>query len=315
MIEFFAKFLVKNFFKVTLVAILIPILLQFKPIIYSTLMNLNDSVPSFNKTYDSILSIRSPFATNVGKTPNEELIDELIPQDLKQKYPPEIIQNLESSIDELITLQKHSRNHLSKTFINDAFQQIKVGNFTPAKNIMLTRYQNSTSDKEKSEFLLHVGNFEIFEDPEFALSYYEKAFRLNNKNFNALNDIGHIYRLTGDNNNAISFYAKLAHEAQIYGEWQYVASAESNIGVVYQQMGDYSLAKKYYFAALDINNKLSNELRAATQYFNLGTVYEVINEQEKACDYFRKARIIFYRNFKEELVYNLDKELKRMGCH
>jgi len=315
MIEFLAKFLVKNFFKITLIAIFIPIILQFKPIIYSSLTSINNAVPSFNKTYDSILSIRSPFATNVSKTPNEELIEELIPTDLYTKYPPEIIQNLESSINELINLQKKSRNHLSKTFINDAFQNIREGNFTSAKNIMLTRYQNASSDKEKSKFLLNVGNFEIFEDPEFALSYYEKAYRLDPKNFNSLNNIGHIYRLTGDNKNAISFYAKLAHEAQTYGEWQYVASAESNIGVVYQQMGDYALAKKYYFVALDINNKLSNELRAATQYFNLGTVYEAMNEQEKACDYLRKSRIIFYRNYREDFVSSLDQELKKMGCH
>ena len=254
------------------------------------------------------------YLINLG-SPKEELINELIPTNLYQEYPPEIIQNLKSSIIALIKIEKESRNYIAKKFVNNALQNIKKSDYSQAKNVLLSRYQNSLSDKNKSKYMVYVGNFEVFEDPNFALSYYEKAFSFDNKNYNALNNIGHIFRLMGDYNQALAFYSRLASLAQSSGRWLYVANATSNIGVVYQKMQEYSLAKKYYFEALEINNKLSNDLRAATQYYNLGTIYELMDKIEKACDKYRKARIIFYRNYRQNLVKNLDDKLKEIGCH
>ena len=315
MIEFLAKFLVKNSFKITIFLILTPIIWQFKPIIYSSIIGLYNTVPSFNKTYDTLISLRTPFSPEQNISPEEELINELIPTNLYQEYPPEIIQNLKSSIIALIKIEKESRNYIAKKFVNNALQNIKKSDYSQAKNVLLSRYQNSLSDKNKSKYMVYVGNFEVFEDPNFALSYYEKAFSFDNKNYNALNNIGHIFRLMGDYNQALAFYSRLASLAQSSGRWLYVANATSNIGVVYQKMQEYSLAKKYYFEALEINNKLSNDLRAATQYYNLGTIYELMDKIEKACDKYRKARIIFYRNYRQNLVKNLDDKLKEIGCH
>ncbi|MBT4922512.1 MAG: tetratricopeptide repeat protein [Rickettsiales bacterium] len=315
MIEFLAKFLVKNNFKITCVLILTPIIWQFKPIIYSSLIGLYSTVPSFNKTYDSLISLRAPFANEHTVSAQDEFIKELIPGKIYNKYPPEIMLNLKASIRELLRIERDNQSHLFKRYINDALQDLRTPRYNKAKNIFLTKYQNSTSDEDKSKYMIYVGNLEVFEDPNFALSYYDKAFSYDQKNYNALNNIGHIYRLMGEYDKALLYYSKLAHIALDTGKWSYVANATSNIGVVYQEMDEYSLAKKYYFEALEINNKLSNDLRAATQYYNLGSIYEEMNRMIQACDKYRKARIIFYRNYREALVNNLDKKLKEINCH
>lgn len=315
MIEFLAKFLVKNNLKITLLLILAPIIWQFKPIVYSSIIGLYHTIPSYNKTYDTLISMRTPFAKEMPPSHNEEIINDIISNSIKTNYAPEIISNLKSTIRELIYLEKIQQNHILKKYISEALQGIKQADYSKAKNIMLSNYQNAQTDEIKSKYMMHVGNLEVLEDPNFALSYYDKAFSFDNKNYNALNNIGHIYRLMGDYDQALIYYANLATITQNKGLWPYAANATSNIGVVYQEMGEYSLAKKYYYEALIINNKLSQDLRSATQYYNLGSIYEQTNDIVKACDNYRKARIIFYRNYRESLLTNLDAKLKEINCH
>ncbi|MBL6785579.1 MAG: tetratricopeptide repeat protein [Rickettsiales bacterium] len=315
MIEFLAKFLVKNSFKITLLLVLTPLIWQFKPIIYSSIIGLYNTVPSFNKTYDTLISLRSPFHKTKKISPSQEFIDELIPEEIYNKYPVEIVQNLKTALNELVTIEKQSNSHVIKQTVNNSLQAVKIANFSLAKDILLKKFQNTDNKKKKSEYMVYVGNLEVFEDPNFAISYYEKAFNLNNKNLSAINNIGHIFRLMGNFSEALRFYTQLISFSESNGQWNHAANAISNIGVVYQQMNELTLAKKYYHEALEINNKLSNDLRAATQYFNLGTIYEELSQHEKACDNYRKARIIFYRNYRQPLVDSLDQKLQSIGCH
>ena len=82
---------------------------------------------------------------------------------------------------------------------------------------------------------------------------------------------------------------------KIFGEEHAdVAASYNNLGIVYQDLGQYNEAKEYYEKALIIKKKIFGEEHAAvaTSYNNLGSVSQDLGQYNEAKEHYEKALII-----------------------
>ncbi len=88
---------------------------------------------------------------------------------------------------------------------------------------------------------------------------------------------------------------KISIAEELYGkEHENTATSYNEIGMVYDNKGNYSKALKYYFKALAIREKVlgTEHHDTATSYNNIGMVYYAQGDYGKALDYYFKALAI-----------------------
>jgi tetratricopeptide (TPR) repeat protein len=71
-----------------------------------------------------------------------------------------------------------------------------------------------------------------------------------------------------------------------------IAGAENNIGIVYQEMGDYEKAADYYLKSITIKEAMGNKRGLISAYSNLGEVFDIQGNFEKANFYYSKSLAI-----------------------
>ena len=129
MIEFLAKFLARHSMSITVFLILLPVLLQFKPIIYSSVIRIYDEIPSYNRAYDLIISMRNPLSEK-KITQREKFVNDIMSSAKKQELPPQIARNLETTILELLRIEIKENDFFIKQKVNEALKGIKALYFT-----------------------------------------------------------------------------------------------------------------------------------------------------------------------------------------
>ena len=70
------------------------------------------------------------------------------------------------------------------------------------------------------------------------------------------------------------------------------ASDYGNLGNVYQTRGELDQAVEYYLKALDLNEVLGRKQNMANDYDNLGVVYQIRGELDQAVEYYQKSLIL-----------------------
>jgi tetratricopeptide (TPR) repeat protein len=72
-----------------------------------------------------------------------------------------------------------------------------------------------------------------------------------------------------------------------------MASDYSNLGIVYETKGDLDKAIEYYQKALGIYQAQSSKAGLAIQYGNLGMVYKTQGDLDKAAEFWQKSLALF----------------------
>ncbi|CAF1184274.1 unnamed protein product [Didymodactylos carnosus] len=104
-----------------------------------------------------------------------------------------------------------------------------------------------------------------------------------------LNSLGRLLQKMGKYIEAEQYYLVLLNETS--PEDPYIATIHNNIGLIYNDMGDYSKALTYYEQALELELKRlgSNHPFVATTYNNIGGVYNEMRDYSKALTYYERA--------------------------
>ena len=126
----------------------------------------------------------------------------------------------------------------------------------------------------------------------------------------AQNQLGRIYNLKGDFNEAIKYYKRALENFQTLGNKATVALVNNNIGVLYKKKGEYNIAIEYYLNSLKIRKKLKDKKKSAYTLSNIGSLNIDIGNYSKAIEFLRESEILLIE-FNQ--LYELSKVYTNLG--
>jgi CHAT domain-containing protein/Tfp pilus assembly protein PilF len=107
-----------------------------------------------------------------------------------------------------------------------------------------------------------------------------------------LNNIGDIYRLWANLEQALGYYNKALAVADEYNLADVQATVYNNLGMLYKAKEDFPKALELFNKALGINKKLSDKALVSVNLSNIGETYRQLLDYDKAADYFLQALAI-----------------------
>jgi len=78
-------------------------------------------------------------------------------------------------------------------------------------------------------------------------------------------------------------------KAREIGDKDYISKFIGNLGVVYDDLGQYQKALDYHQQALKIRREIGDRRGEARDFGNIGLVYDNLGQYQKALDYYRQA--------------------------
>jgi tetratricopeptide (TPR) repeat protein len=178
-------------------------------------------------------------------------------------------------------------------------------------SIMLSTFLFQTPQNQRVDSLNHLlsdasGSEEIYllnelfkeyrtNNPVKALSYAEQALVLaqyigdKSGESSSLNNIGVIYRHTGDLDKALTNYIASLHIQEENKFEDALAYTYSNIGTIYSLKGESDKALEYYLKANTQFESIGHHLRIIGTLNNIGNVYTDVGDYDNALSYYLKS--------------------------
>lgn len=155
----------------------------------------------------------------------------------------------------------------------------------------------------EAHLLLNVGMiYRIQGDFQQALEYlslsHERALALGlyNNQGAALNQIGTIFRLQGNYPGALEHFFNALTTFQNCGDRVGVATVQNNIGIVYFYQGNFEKSLEYYLASFEFEKDRGDEYGMCISYINIGEVYKMLKKYDEALDYYDLALTLATKN-------------------
>jgi len=125
----------------------------------------------------------------------------------------------------------------------------------------------------------------VLDDPEKrqATLKSEHKYALINR------DLGRLYYLTGEYQEAIIFLKKALTTQEKIGDNKGLSYTINAIGRIYLSLGDYNQAQDYFNKALEINRNLNDRRGEGDSYLNMALFYKRVGDNEKALYYLHQT--------------------------
>ncbi|WP_297335213.1 histidine kinase [Algoriphagus sp.] len=204
--------------------------------------------------------------------------------------------------------QATSSNNLALLFYNQGDYRGALENHQKASRI----FEELGLRKNLINSLTNTGVvFLALADYPNALEYFLKAMKkTENEDFwergNISNNLGLVYKNLGDFARADSIYQVAVREYKKDGNLQAQANSLGNLAVIKQVQGKLNLAENLVLEALEINRKIGNQRRIASDFATLSSIYTQMDQFGKSA-LFLDSAIQLYRSVGERL--NLSKVL------
>ncbi len=121
-----------------------------------------------------------------------------------------------------------------------------------------------------------------------AIPSTSKRFYLKNL-AGALNNIGFLASIEGDNHKALEYYQKGLKTHENIKDKMGISTSLSNIGFIYNNQGDIPKALEYYQKSLKIKEEIKDEQGIANSFNNIGSIYMNQGDFPKALEYHHKS--------------------------
>lgn len=155
--------------------------------------------------------------------------------------------------------------------------------------------QTAPNDTQKVEayvqLVLHYRS-----DRDNALAYAKEGISLAKKKnftrglFNLYNQMGIVYDLKSEFQNALDAYEQALQYAKAMGRKDMLAMVYTNTGLTYSNLGSNDRALEQYFAALEqYSDTTKFKAYRASTFNNIGIIYSQLKNRSKARVYFNKA--------------------------
>jgi len=116
-----------------------------------------------------------------------------------------------------------------------------------------------------------------------------KSLNIRSELFNNYNNLAGIYNLRHNSKRALEFALIGLNQLDINRDFYDLAIAYSNIGSLYQDMGNLLVARSYYQQAASIQVTKSFHLALVSTYLSISSVYQLMKNQDSATSYMNRA--------------------------
>lgn len=176
-------------------------------------------------------------------------------------------------------------------------QQSKIDSLNLALN-------NSKHDTTRCDIYLAWGESIYFEFPDSAVSLWQKAEALSQKNIsldktkkkiylirlaNALSDIGTVYHHQGKIPQALEYLYKSLKVCEEINDKAAISITLNNIGAIYFDQEDFPKALDCYEKSLKINKELNDKRWIGNLLNNIASIYDHQGNQAKALEYLQEG--------------------------
>ena len=125
-----------------------------------------------------------------------------------------------------------------------------------------------------------------------AIESYERAVGCSPDDAEAHNQLGHLFRRTGDLARARTAYEKVLSLGNVSADQELIAVAYGNLGLIERRRGNLDAAEAYHQKSLALNEELGRKEGMANQYGNLGLIEETRGNLDAAESYHQKSLAI-----------------------
>lgn len=294
--------------KITIISVVIPLIIQFKAIIFYPLLKLYDILPSYSETYDRILSIRMPFLVR-DLLPKDRLKEELALIYQEKKYNNHAITNLNFIIEELFALKEKANSDFAKE-IELALNELKGFKFKATIIIFhkLAKFNNP------EKYIAYKAMTAFLANKQQGIIYFKQGLKLNPNNLFLLNNLAKSYIDITELTKAEKIFRYILQIAEQEKKPELIILAQANLGNIELLRTNYSAALTHFKLALNLSKAQNFKLMQANQYKNLGVTEAKLGQQEKSCINFRKARIIYYKLYLDSEANKILTYLKERQC-
>lgn len=168
-----------------------------------------------------------------------------------------------------------------------------------ANDSLTVALKNAKHDTTRCDILLSWGETIYFEFPDSAVTLWEKAELLTQKNIsnnkkdkkiylirlaNALSNIGTVYHHQGKIASALEYLYRSLKVCEELNEKGAISITLNNIGAIYFDQGEYSKALDCYEKSLIINQELGDKRWIGNLMNNIASIYDQQGNKEKALE-------------------------------
>ena len=135
----------------------------------------------------------------------------------------------------------------------------------------------------------HVGALAFWHGTDKALAAYREAVALDPDDPDGWNQLGHLFRRTGDLDGATEAYNRVLSLGIAVEDQQLIAVATGNFGNIHLTRGDLDRAGEMYRRSLDLNEAFGHKEGMAVAAGNLGIFYNTQGDLDRAEEMYRKS--------------------------
>ena len=239
-----------------------------------------------------------PQRTGMDKEEIEKIVEKVV-ADYHEKHG-EDVQGFQPDRDQLkaeLTKALERTNNLAvkgnRTDAEKALQELRERGDLSSLQQMLIKERNNNRDMlvERNREIATVAY--IRGDIEIASSAAQEILQLDPNDPTALRQMGHIYRLQGNLDEAEKKFLRLKEISIESNNEQWQSVALGSLGLIYQTRGDPNKAEQMHKKSLEIDKKLGWLEGMASQYSNLGMIYYMRGDLYKAEELHKKSLVPF----------------------
>src|SRR5690606_3948448 len=102
-------------------------------------------------------------------------------------------------------------------------------------------------------------------------------------------NIGAIYGMTGSYAKSLEYLNRCKELAINYKDFNKIFLIYNSFGIIYKNIGDYPTSQSYYLKGLQLVDSLQLDTNTSSMYINLGVLYDLMDQEEKAVESYEKA--------------------------
>lgn len=270
----------------------------------------NPKLEPLNNLFVSICFVFGSIATllftffELKKRKEEEIKEIKVREDIRQAVEEFLTQinnqnqclnssiiSLKNTLEEaVLRFKTDTKNGNTEDILSD----IKNGKIDHVIEILI-KHENIKSKKKqtdtisKSRFEHYLGVLQLFNNPINSLDHFERAIKLNPDNLGILEDYGVVLLFLGRPTDAINIFSIIIEKAKKSSQKFYLARSLTNLGELYRITGEFDKAITVLEKAQLIHRVIKDYEGLAANLSNLGEIYWNIKQYKKSEDTFFEA--------------------------